>query len=424
MRINKRISGILLCLLLLTSCTPAEPGPSNSPGTASPANTASGSEAQPTKAPNYLSDPKFDTKDPLPQYDHDNTWAHRSKPYYATADTLYLWGGTHGRSFLNYVDLVTGISGPLCGKPECSHTDSQCSAYAINPTGLSLYAGKLYWLGYDENGDPAIFCVNPDGAGRVKVCSLDRARDQEIVGDRRIIFHRGYAILFGSRGSVVNGVVQRGSIIYVVSLATGEEAVILDQTFGGETVTSIKAVPYRDTLYLIYTESTDGQLRMDISAWSLKTHETTLLYSQTTELIPEGIWPTEGGFLISDASGSGIYKFVPDTGKITLAFDFCTEEEGYYGATFANGYTIGWTLSEERIPHIRATDLEGNEVYSEELGLPDWPSQGLGYGLMGADDGNLYVQLDWKGGKTTAVQIPLDGAGTVRELWSRERPLG
>ena len=44
-------------------------------------------------------------------------------------DTLYyaMWNGT--TYLLYYFEKPSGISGPLCGKPECQHTDKDCNAY-------------------------------------------------------------------------------------------------------------------------------------------------------------------------------------------------------------------------------------------------------------------------------------------------------
>lgn len=423
MRSCKHILGILLSLFFLSSCTPAEPGSSNSPGTPSPVGTAPGGEAQPTKAPNYLSDPKFDTKDPLPQYDHDNSWTHLlgSSTNCATEDTLYFKLTDQNHQYIGYVDLATGISGPLCGKPECLHNDEQCNAYMRmgHPGGWSIYDGKLYWIELDENWEPAVYCMNLDGTNRATVCPIDDSWFRRITGNPTFAFHRGYAIIAGKGEMVADGVAGRGVLVYAVSLSTGEATAILERSVDAETIPAIIAVPFRDMLYLAYTEETGEQRRLDISVWSLKTHETTLLYSQMTDILPEELWPTEEGILLSDGLGGGVYKFDPATGKLVLQFDGSSNGKEWYRPRFANGYVISWTLNEARIPHILATDLEGNLVYSEDLDLSNWPTQGNGYRLMGADDRNLYI---WY--KSAIAQIPLDGGGMVRELWSGEQPRG
>ncbi len=441
MKTCQRLLSLFLCLFLLASCAPAGPGPSNSPVTPGPANTASGGETQPTKTPNYLSDPKFDTADVLPRYDHDKSWGRRVgvTDSFVTNGTLYYVDNSNSRSLISYCDLATGISGPLCGKPECPHNDAQCNAYVPNYYfRLSLYDGKLYWTAFDEEKNPAIYCMNLDATDRVKVCSMDRSRHQKVHGNRILAFHRGYAIYAGRTSTVSQGIARQGVLAYAVSLSTGEETVLLEQECEEGFYAEIEIVPYRDRVYQIVEHGSVGPVEDDagisfsIFEWSLKTHENVSLYSRTGDFPFREAWPTEDGLLLSSAVNGDIYKFDFATHEFAFLFDFYDGEDQHGGMEFSNDYIINWTLTEEGIPRLRVTDLEGGVVYDGELDLPDWPTQGFGYALMGADDENVYLRLEslrkekplkeWF--VKTIVQIPLDGGGAVRELWSVERELG
>ncbi len=415
----------LLCAALLVSCR-------QSPGTETQG-ISTGTDID------YLSDPKFDTEEALPQYDCDKSWVHRlgGNTACATEDTLYSIGTIGNYDYIFFCDLTTGISGPLCGKPECTHNDGRCNAYTRGAAyGLSIYDGQLFWMDYDENWDPAIFCMSLDGLNRVKVCKLDRSRKEKIHGDRTLVFHRGYAIYGGRATVVADGSPQYGLLVYAVSLATGEETVILEQMFEDGIAPTVDTVPWRDKLYLVTHQwMEDGQedkVNFCIFEWKLKTHETSLLYTQTGDFVSRSVWPTENGLLLSEYDSGEIYRFHFPGDELELLFDLNSGGGDHYGAEFADNYLIDWTLSEERMPRLWVTDLEGSVVYDEELDLPDWPTQGFGYVLIGADDKNVYAQL-WSQKKespmkawqiTTIVQIPLDGGGSVRELWSVERELG
>lgn len=411
-----RFANIFLCLLLLSACNPTK--------------------ADPGRNSDWL-DPKFDTTDLLPQYDQNNSWMRPGNIFScATEDTLYF---SYGSEYIYYCDLATGINGPLCGKPECPHTNRTCNAYTGVSTaaGLSVYDGKLYWIDLNAEHIPTIYCMDLDGTNRVAVCSFDLSLYQTIKGNRLFAFHRGYMISGGKSNIVSEGSARYGIFVYAVSLSTGEETIIFDQTFEEGVAPEIRLVPYRNKLYLIMSCQTPVDDRWEtsliISEWSLKTHEIVSLYDQSRDFLFLEAWATEDNLLLSSALDGNIYKFDLFSNEMNLLFDLNAEGKEYSRTRFVNDYLVNWNLTEKRIPHIHVTDPEGRVVYSEDLDLPDWPSQGFGYDLMGADHDNLYIQLtlrieDESLGKTwrriEIAQVPLNGGGTVRELWSLDREQG
>lgn len=50
-------------------------------------------------------------------------------------------------SVIQYVDKATGISGPLCGKPECTHDSESCNAYVGSTARMFVDGGRLYTVG-------------------------------------------------------------------------------------------------------------------------------------------------------------------------------------------------------------------------------------------------------------------------------------
>ena len=49
-------------------------------------------------------------------------------PFTRDDERLYFFNGFGFSDKLMYTDLETGITAPLCGKPECTHEDASCNA--------------------------------------------------------------------------------------------------------------------------------------------------------------------------------------------------------------------------------------------------------------------------------------------------------
>ena len=65
----------------------------------------------------------FMTEGYLPDYDAQNQFSCH-KEAALVGDTLYFKCG----SSMYFYDMGTGITEPLCGKPECTHTSGSCNA--------------------------------------------------------------------------------------------------------------------------------------------------------------------------------------------------------------------------------------------------------------------------------------------------------
>ena len=69
-------------------------------------------------------------------------------------DTAY-YGISNFHYFITYNDKSTGISGPLCSDPDCTHNNKYCLAYVgVHAPLLSAYNGSLYFLAPDFTNDP------------------------------------------------------------------------------------------------------------------------------------------------------------------------------------------------------------------------------------------------------------------------------
>lgn len=86
----------------------------------------------------------------------------------------------------SHADLATGISGPLCSKPECTRTDRSCNAY-----GLSMYDGRIYWVEYVYGSRSyRIVSAAPDGTAQTTVRILDQDVVSKAMRNRCVMFTR------------------------------------------------------------------------------------------------------------------------------------------------------------------------------------------------------------------------------------------
>ena len=257
---------------------------------------------------NYLADKKFDTDEYLPDYDADPSFYHgystSSYGFCSTEDTIYSFCDHTGADMLiTYTDKATGISGPLCGRPECLHRDATCNAYVHRVRfaygyggygyGLSVYDGKLYWI----DGGTQIVRANLDGTGRETVGEI-QTENYEKPHNQMIVFHRGYVYYAGVSNRIING-----KDAYVITLKAkpldgGEEFVILEKTVD-YSLARILLKPVGNELYIML------QYRVvELYRWDSKARQGESLYSETEP--PDGIdyW-YENSFL--PVAGDGIY---------------------------------------------------------------------------------------------------------------------
>ena len=72
-----------------------------------------------------------------------------------------------------FMDATSGRMTPVCGKPECHHSDDTCNAW-INSPFLSWYDGKLYYATSSLNTDNllTLYSMNQDGTQHEKVQTI------------------------------------------------------------------------------------------------------------------------------------------------------------------------------------------------------------------------------------------------------------
>ena len=281
----------------------------------SPVETADGSSSDTlslatfTEFPegNYLADPKFDTDEFLPDYDADISFLQLgslNRTYLCVSDnSIYFADRTKAGDmrntpqFLYFTDIASGITLPLCNRPECSHTDSNCNAYLCNSTLhlLCIYDGKIYWLGEEqvetESGAIAIYAnlmrMNLDGTGHETVLSLDDNIRRNLFYNCSgpiVTIHRGYLYIGSSYNDAAFPIEPHTAAVYAISLDSGEYFQIMSESRNcSGSIFSFK--PVGNDLYI----SINSYRRIDTETsddtgvfyrWNSKTRKGEFLYGE------------------------------------------------------------------------------------------------------------------------------------------------
>lgn len=231
---------------------------------------------------NYLADPKFDTDEYLPDYDADLSFVQHfstgdfsgtSPLLCATEDTVYYYDMEH--KLIMYLDKGTGITGPLCGRPECMHDGSSCNAYVAGPAGMRVYDGKLYWAG-----------------GRMNLDGTDREKgpwNRNTGGMNDIpttVIHRGYVYTASAGQTASAGNAQYRAVVNATNMETGETFNVLtrDLKLHGA---ACEIRPVRNDLYImtygfLYYDEDDHSAGsyddIEIFRWDSKTRQAELVF--------------------------------------------------------------------------------------------------------------------------------------------------
>ena len=270
--------------------------------------------------------------------------------------------GLPAGDMLYYADKATGISGPLCGRPECTHDNTDCNTYMGVPHftwELTDYDGRLYWVGKDDGIIKRVYSAAYDGTDHREIRKLD----DDILGhewnNSYVLFHRGCLYWSYLYNEVVDGEAKELARVIAFPLDGDQEGyVVLETEIHGNYV---QILPCRNSLYIVISNESGSTADQEniIYRWNIKTGEGEELY--------HGRFPLGMG------------------GLMLLVKDF--EGQTVLDKTF-----------------------EGVEWYNSAVGAST-PS------CIGVDDTYMYFRSDISSRNVYYAAVPLDG-GELRLLWS------
>lgn len=375
------------------------------------------SDPEPAESLNDL----FRTEEVLPQYDAQNEYignqdiCRSENAYYFSAGD-YLW----------YYDLTTKEYGKLCAKPECTHDDWNCNAFAAGVMGLCWYDEKLYWAGWEDQGGSgsSLFCIQSDGTNRQRI--------QKIISpltglDGRVRLHRGYLYAGRIKTTVENGEAQNTVCISQEPIGGKDSAyIILDKKYKGEVYYYYTF--HKNECYIVISYDTEGQGQnfcWELYRFNTADRKLELLIEE--EDVPWRIadirFENDGICLVQQKNGAEQYelrmakyelqeKQLKTGGSVPLSQPL--------GAAVGSGYCVGYrivssVLSETPMPYL-IFDNEGRRLREGEITMEltgmDGAFRMTYYGGHEKDILLWLTKLDRPEGQEWSsewlIQIPLD----------------
>lgn len=357
-------------------------------------------------------------------YDFNRSFSHINSNVYDTEDTVYFLYGRYSELQLRYGDKSTGISGPLCGKPECMHNNANCNAYVPSfQLGMFGYNGKLYFVGREQS-KINLYSIAYDGNDRRIVRDLSHSLFPSSLSNWRLLAHRGYLYLSTSVSDIVNGDVQYGELVLAYDMDSDEEGVVVFQRqHPAGTSGRVTILPYGDNLYIqVYTytyTSEDSTYGLELYQWNSATQELTTLYvGDAPSSMRQEMWVNDDHiFLMGNAhvgTGKFVYSFDIENCEIRQLFDFNSDEESFTKLAFAEDMVIGFRSGNDTLT-ICAKDFNGQTVFRKTAVLPGLGEDNI-VEFCGATSETMYFYF-LEGFEEAFGAVPI-GDGEPRLLWN------
>lgn len=166
------------------------------------------------------------TAGPVPIYE-EQPGLEMQQEYTQSRGQICSWKGVTYflvNQWLYYYDEASGISGKLCGKPECDHNNHNCNAHVNGIGGVQVYDGRIYYV----MSEGSLYRMDLEGKKREPVMALRNLNG----GNGRWVIHRGNVF-----SSVVKTVVEKGEgrenfTLYRHKLGeSGKGELILEKSF-------------------------------------------------------------------------------------------------------------------------------------------------------------------------------------------------
>lgn len=355
-----------------------------------------------------VGDPRFITEEYLEAYDQNRCLPPIFDGLSKSGDIFYIC--THsGKVLLQLFDEKSGLSMPLCIKPECTHIGESCNAVISGyANGLCIYDGKLYWAGITEDFKYAVYQESLDGTGLQTVRELP---EEWVNLNNYTVFHRGNIYGAGILGSV-----SAGRTEYTVKVCGGpldgkNSFTVLEKTFKDGTLPKVSIQAVGNTLYAaVVTENA-----LELYSWDCSKQHLNNIFSGSVDFASGEFW-ADGSGEIYISGGVNVYK-LGKSKELTAAFDFSEMGDLARIAGFCDGYVIADELCDDGTIGVLIKDYSGNTVVERNLGEI---GKNVGRAYFGCcDDSLIYRFYDMDNESMTYMSIPINGdEATV--LWKFE----
>ena len=321
---------------------------------------------------------------------------------------------------LMFYDIASGITAPLCAKPECSHDTSDCNAY-YNGSGLSMYDGKLYWVQQTSAGCD-IVCENPDGTGRMTVRSVENGvAGEELFGaggmNPETAFHRGNVFYALTVGDISQGEQTTFAAVTQTKLTGSDGAAVI---YRNDDMSQISIKPHGDSVYMFALGKDNSTL--EIYRHDIQSGEGEVLYSGACPIAEQS-----GNFravvfddMIMLVSNAGVYQYEFANSSLNELYKLDTEADSYYPCGIADGYVICGRSSGSSYS-VRTIDFDGGVISDTTISHPDI-DENLIYFPIGIQGDTVYIVASmWSNATPYVVLFDVDArSGEYSVLWSNK----
>lgn len=370
---------------------------------------------------------------PMPGMDAQNQYIFLNAQGFYEAEDFFCGTG-FGGGLLRYYDKESGISGVLCPDPACTHDTDDCVARAPNGgTSVSVYDGKLYWVGEQLEGHKTIlYRSDLSGANREEVLQLDWQKVILTHQPQRYVIHRGYLYMLGENNGVDGEEAQYSVSLLAVPLEGGQEPAVLYE----QKVNTHYEVTYRFVGNSVYLEMvTKGGDTWNITISRYDTQEKTWeqLYEEKNSSVHIGrMWVTEQGEIYLPGIGDNqayIWRLEEGSRKQTASWETAAADM----PDLLDGIAAQFTVRED-VRWLNVVSYTGEHLYSGVLfpnpvpGLKKDPGAASGdlakdytRVFIGGDREKLIVNLlDFLGGESNTILLDLTDNLKPTVLWSDE----
>ena len=303
---------------------------------------------------------------PMPGMDAQNQYIFLNTQGFYEAEDFFCGTGYAG-GLLRYYDKESGISGVLCPDPACTHDTNECGARTSNGgTSVSVYNGKLYWVGELQEGHKTIlYRSDLSGANREEVLQLDWQKVILTYQPQRYVIHRGYLYILGESGEVDDTEAQYLVSLLAVPLEGGQEPAVLYE----QKVNTYHEVTYRFVGNSVYLEmvTKDGDTwNITISRYDTQEKTWEKLYEEKNISAKIGrMWVTEQGEIYLPGIGDNqayIWRLEEGSRKQTASWETAAADM----PDLLDGIAVHLTDREE-VRWLDVISFTGEHLYSGVL---------------------------------------------------------
>ena len=430
-RKNRRIQPLLFVAALILSCTSCGRAETESPETPITIEAA-------TKAPDSGFDSGFCEK-----AQDEN---HFGSVFTTTEDALYFISGMDLGipNQLMYVDKKSGVSGPLCGKAECTHSGDDCNAtfgsggriYALSKYGEEQLILLCEQAEQDDPNALAVILVRQDGTERRQLRTIPDPWEGSARLNTWAMLHRGYAVIGGVRQTVEDGEMENIAFVKAYPVDGGEAVTVYEGTPNPQPNGRVALQAVGDEVHFFDSESASSEEtdsdepQLIAGKWNLQTKKTQRIYEGAFLLY---VWDTrvEGtDILLSGLGALEICRLSTADGSVSEAFIFPDSENSAPVASFTSEGAVVYYYPDSpdcSKRRIILSDYSGNPSHKHEEAedLITYKDTAFTRTFCGCVDGELYYYFCGKTGEKTqrrclrAISVE---TGVVKTLWEEEVP--